>query len=333
MDETVRRINLQAFVDHLSETVTVGASSERIVRLYFFSATSLIECSPDCNWPETRRQAQWILARYHGQVGSIRALAAKRIGPHTRDTVGITMEDGELFQDCCLREASGERTAFTVFGSVQPGPCPCTTVDLENAITAANLALVQEIVKSGIDVNANGVSGPALDTALTRAHVSMGSKRAEDAIGVMNWLAALPGIRWDDLFMNFDGETTTVALEALGVSSQILRLLPWHTIDTHSTIKGGNNLLCSYLIETKHNPMFMLPRVRLLLDHGSGTLTLSVNDAGARACDLVASDLSVGILLRQVEWETAEAVRALLLQYIGVRALLAIVFGYFTTFP
>jgi hypothetical protein len=78
--------------------------------------------------------------------------------------------------------------------------------------------------------------------------------------------------------------------------------------------------------------MFMLQRVELLLAHGSGTLTLSVNDAGARACDLVASNLSLGVLLRQVERETAEAVRALLLQCISVRALIAIVFSYYSTF-
>jgi hypothetical protein len=59
---------------------------------------------------------------------------------------------------------------------------------------------------------------------------------------------------------------------------------------------------------------------------------LYANDAGICACDMFVPDLSIGVELWRAGREAAEAVRVLLLRCIGVRALVALVFGYYTPF-
>jgi hypothetical protein len=277
-----------------------------------------------------KRRAQQAIVRYHDQIHSARITVALVESPQ-KYFADIVMEDGTMFKDWLIA-GSAMTCDFVVSGSVEPGPCACSTTDLQNAILKSDLSLVQDMIEAGVDVNSQSYGGPMLLWAATTANTFVGGKRAGHASGVLSWLACRPDIRWYDLYTKANGSVTAMVLDVLRFKARITQLLPWHLIDTHSSIGHGDNMLCSYLIETNHDAMFMMANVELLLAHGSGTLALSVNDDGLCACDMIRSDLAVGIKLRQSGKEAAEAVRVLLLRCIGVNVLVALVFGYYTSF-
>jgi hypothetical protein len=248
----------------------------------------------------------------------------------------ITMADGTAYQ---ITMAGGDSFIVNCIPHAKDLPYVYTAVDLNDAIDNTALDRVKTIVESGVDINAQSMNGPVILTAMCAdgwsdiftamdsacgKTVAPGSRRA-----VWDWLVRRPGIDWHS---NANGGATLL-MSVLTVDLQLAKDLPWAGINVHHQNTEGDTVLHLYLrqVATEESPGMQentaMDCVMLLLQHGSGTLALTVNHSGTRPRDMW-NHTTVGQELLRVGQETMRTVRSFVHHCIAVRDLATIVTDY-----
>jgi hypothetical protein len=326
-------------VYHLSERVTVSgpAVEASIVMVTFYDGPVLMETfSLVDRWPEMERRLRRAIDRYKGRIDTVRVVVRA-----DRDIVGdftqVTMADKTAYK---ITKAGVDRRFIVFAVDCTPHaanlPSVYTAADLDNAINKGDLSLVKSIVESGVGVNTCGANGPVARiamyagwSAMLAAMNSTSGATVSTRCAVWDWLKVRPGINWHS---GVD-HRPTLLMSTLTVNIQLVKDLPWASINVHHQNTVGDTVLHLYMRwiateeSTGQQDSDIMDCVRLLLQHGSGTLTLSVNHNGRHARNIW-DNQAVGKELLRVERETMSMMRSLLWRCLAVHDLVTIVTDY-----
>jgi hypothetical protein len=229
-----------------------------------------------------------------------------------------------------------------------PGSTPVSADSLVSAmfttIQAADRHAVKKLMaltEAGADINSLFGYTSILSLIVHSAgatHKQCTDVKKAATTAMLEWATGHPDANWNAQYLQWGTKAPQPLIFAMvNVHVRILRQLPWDRIDIHAQCNGGNNVLHHYVkhINTVHHYVKydddVLKGARLLVHHGSGTLSLCTNHADERP-SYVSAVHPIREYLGRVERETAATIRMYLLDACD-RDTATVIFAYLTNYP
>jgi hypothetical protein len=276
---------------------------------------------PSNGWERTKESVLQAIDRYPG-VNAIVLTVEVHDEEGWRGDVFIDFVTEDGYKVCTrIMQTCGGRGVIELHFDV-PGDDPMLTPrDLCNAINKHDLAEVKRVVSSGVNVNSAVGSISMLAVAINAA-----AERAEVAMAVLGWIISQPDIDWER--RSYMDAPLLHQLHG-NVLYTLQDVLLWDQIDIHACDDQGDNIIHCCAKTMRHDFGSLSALIAMLLHRGSGTLVLSVNDAGDRPSNFAGA--ITWQQLRQAEKETMTAVIAYLSEVVAVADVIGLMLQYYTS--
>jgi hypothetical protein len=268
-EKTMSRLEeLTSFVDHLSPAVRVGRGEPTA-----WTAVSLMTRHTCIEWIDRRRTWSDTIAtlrksveRYWTRIDCVQlAVNAGMV-----DKIDVTMEDGTIVTGSGGATRDGRHLSFVALLAVGDRGLP---VALTQQIYAGNLDGVKRVINEGVDINAREGARDQ-DTALGMALSSI----TLNTFGpyILEHILRQPNIDIED--PDCDGNTVLHRF-IRDIWPRHLAAFLRHNVNVHAQNKCGRTALHE-LVRSPSYGDHDGEKIRLLLQHGSGTLTLCADRQG-----------------------------------------------------